>query len=173
MRSWMAAAIAALIVNVLPASAQEARKSPHETVKATVDGANVSITYGRPYMKGRKIMGGLVPYGKVWRTGADEATTLTTDKPLTIGGTQVPAGSYTLWTLPSESGWKLIINKQTGQWGTNYDEKQDLARVDMKKSSTSSPVEQFTISINPAGGGGATLEMQWETTAVSVPLSAK
>jgi hypothetical protein len=86
MRTWFLAAIAALIVYTVPMSAQETRKSPHDTVKATVDGANVSIAYGRPYMKGRKIVGGLVPYGKVWRTGADEATTLTTDKALTVEG---------------------------------------------------------------------------------------
>ena len=83
-------------------------------------------------MRDRKIFGGLVPYGQVWRTGANSATSLKTDVDLTIGGAPVPAGSYTLYTIPTETGWKLIINKQTGQWGTDYDEKQDLARVDMK-----------------------------------------
>src|ERR671920_1726311 len=101
-------------------AAQEKRASPHETVNATVDGAKISVTYGRPYAKGRKIAGGLIPYDKVWRTGADEATTLVTDKALMFGGTHVEPGTYTLYTLPSEKGWQLIINKQTGQWGTDY-----------------------------------------------------
>ena len=113
--------------------------SPHETVKATVGGATISIEYGRPYMRGRKIMGSLVPYDRVWRTGADAATTLTTSKALVIGGATVPAGKVTLYTLPAEAGWKLIINKQTGQWGTEYDQAQDLARVDLTRKALSCP----------------------------------
>src|SRR5918993_793258 len=115
------------------------RVSPHETVNATVDGAKISVTYGRPYVKGRKIAGGLVPYGQVWRTGADEATTLVTDKALMFGSTHVQPGTYTLYTLPSENGWQLIINKQTGQWGTDYDQAQDLARIPMKVAKTKAP----------------------------------
>jgi Protein of unknown function (DUF2911) len=143
--------------------------SPHETVTATIDGASVSIEYGRPYMRGRKIMGGLVPYGRVWRTGADAATTLTTDQPLNIGGASVPAGKVTLYTLPAESAWKLIINKQTGQWGTEYDESQDLARVDLTKKTLDTPVDQFTIAIEPQAGGGV-LKLTWETTELTVPI---
>ena len=112
-------------------------------------------------------MGELVPYGKVWRTGADEATTLTTDKELQIGGTIVPAGKYTLYTLPGQTDWQLIVNKQTGQWGTEYDQKQDLGRVPLKKNATPAPVEQLTISIdkNPAGGG--LLKIAWENTELT------
>jgi hypothetical protein len=139
--------------------------SPHETITATVDGAKVSIEYGRPYMRGRKIVGGLVPYGRVWRTGADAATTLTTDAPLNIGGASVPAGKVTLYTLPSAQGWKLIINKQTGQWGTEYNEAQDLARVDLAVKTLTTPVDQFTIKIE-----GGLLKLSWELTELTVPI---
>ena len=98
-------------------------------MKATIDGANISIEYGRPYMKGRKIEGGLIPYDSIWRAGADEATTLTSDKALVIGGTKVPAGKHTLYVAATAGDWQLAINNQTGQWGTDYDQKQDLARV--------------------------------------------
>ena len=164
--------VAALFVGaaaVTPAEAQ-GRKSPHETVKATIDGATVTIDYGRPSMRGRKIFGELVPHGQVWRTGADEATTLTTDKALQIGGLAVPAGKYTLYTLPGEKEWKLIVNKQTGQWGTVYDEKQDLGRATLTKSASSSPVEQFTISIEKGASGG-TLKLAWETTELTAPIT--
>src|SRR5437016_4741708 len=110
------------------------RPSPPATAEITLKNKKITINYSRPSMKGRKIVGGLVPYGQVWRTGANEATTLTTESDLNIGGTNVPAGKYTLYTLPSEGTWKLIINKQTGQWGTVYDESKDLARVDLKTS---------------------------------------
>ena len=118
-------------------------------------------------------MGGLVPFGSVWRTGANEATSLTTQADLTIGGVKVPAGSYTLYTLPGEASWKLIINKQTGQFGTEYNEAQDLARVDMTKAALSAPLEQFTISLKPSGADSADLAMEWETTRVSVPVKGQ
>jgi hypothetical protein len=158
---------------------EKPRVSPHETITAEIDGSDVTIVYGRPYTKdpksgtARKIWGELVPFGKVWRTGADEATLLTLKQAFDIGGTTVPAGTYSLFTLPEENGGaKLIINKQTGQWGTKYDEKGDLARIDMKKEAIDKPVEQFTIALekNPAGGG--TLKMSWEKTQYSVALKA-
>jgi hypothetical protein len=130
----------------------------------------VTIDYSRPYMRGRKIMGGLVPYGRVWRTGADDATSLKTAVDLEIGGVKVPAGSYTIYTLPSETTWKLIINKQTGQWGTEYDETQDLARIDLVKSALASPLEQFTIEFVKKGPDSADLILEWETTKLSVPV---
>ncbi len=153
--------------------AQEARMSPHETADVTLAGKQITISYGRPSIRNRKIMGELVPYGKVWRTGADEATTLTTPVDLNIGGTEVSAGKYTLWTLPSEGTWKLIINKETGQWGTKYDQAQDLARVDMRKSALPQPVDEFTISWDKKGDGAADLVLEWENTRVSVPVRAK
>ena len=108
-------------------------------------------------MRNRKIMGQLVPYGKIWRTGANEATGFVTDTDLDIGGTKVPAGKYTLYTLPGESSWQLVINKQTGQWGTEYDEKQDLARIPLKVGKTSSPVETMKFSFDGSGGTSTTM----------------
>jgi DUF2911 family protein len=146
------------------------RASPHETVNATVDGAKISITYGRPFAKGRKIVGGLVPYGQVWRTGADEATTLVTDKMLMLGSAHITPGTYTLYTLPGEGSWQLIINRQTGQWGTEYNQQQDMARVPMKVGKTNSPVEQFTIAIADTPSGGE-LRLSWENTQATLPFS--
>src|ERR1700761_6797104 len=144
--------------------------SPPADTSQTVDGKTVSIHYNAPSMRGRKIFGGLVPYDKVWRTGANPATALKTGVNLKIGSATVPAGSYTLYTLPTESGWKLIINKQTGQWGTKYDQSQDLARVDMQVGKTSAPVEQFTISFTLTGGDSAKLKVEWENTSATVDV---
>ena len=181
--------VAALVASALPLMAQPKRaastggNSPHETVSAVIDGSRVTITYGRPYTKNpktgeaRKIWGELVPFGKVWRTGADEATTLITQKPLVIGETTVPAGAYTLWTLPAEDGSaKLIINKQIGQWGAGpgiYDEKNDLARVDLKKDALEKTAEQFTMTVgkNPAGGG--MIKLMWEDVQYSVAFTVQ
>lgn len=155
------------------AVAQQKRVSPHETASTTLNGGKVSITYGRPYMKGRKIIGGLVPMDKVWRTGADEATKLTTDTALTIGDLRVPPGSYSLFTIPGAAKWTLIVNKTADQWGAfNYDEKADLGRTEMKVTPASAPVEQFTILFVPNGKSAATLEMTWENTQASVPVKA-
>jgi hypothetical protein len=168
------ARIAALagVFALLAAAQQQKRASPHETVSTTLDGGKVTITYGRPYAKGRKIMGGLVPYGKVWRTGADEATKLTTDVALMIGDVRVPAGSYSLFTIPEPSKWTLVINKTADQFGAfDYDQKMDFGRTAMKVSPTAAPVEQFTIKFSPKGGSAAALEMVWENTLASVPVT--
>jgi len=149
------------------------RPSPPGTAEVTLKGKKITIDYSRPSLKGRKVGQELAPYGKVWRTGANEATTLTTEIDLNIGGTKVPAGKYTLWTLPSEGTWKLIINKQTGQWGTRYDESQDLERVDMKKSPLPQTVEQFTISFDKKGENLADLNLDWENMRVSVLVKAE
>jgi Protein of unknown function (DUF2911) len=168
------AVLTALALSSTALFAQEKQRvSPHETVNATVGDAKITIVYGRPYTKDpksgekRKIWGTLVPYGKVWRMGADEATTLTTDKPITIGGTNVAAGSYSLYLMPSESGAKLIVNKQTGQWGTKYDEAQDLVRIDLKKQAADKPADQFTIAID-----NGTLKLTWDETAYTAPIAA-
>ena len=169
------AVLAVLCVLIVAVMAwQQQRVSPHETVEATIGGKKVTVTYGRPYLKGRKAVGGsLVPYGQVWRTGADEATILTTEADLMIGDLLVPKGSYSLFTLPSETGWKLIINKTDKQWGAfNYDAKQDLGRVDMKVSPIKTPVEQFTIELAKAGPG-LRLRMQWENILASVEVKLK
>jgi hypothetical protein len=152
---------------------QGSMPSPPGTADVMLKGKQISITYHRPFMRGRKIMGGLVPYGEVWRTGANEATSLKTAVDLNIGGTNVPAGTYSLYTLPSQGTWKLIVNKQTGQFGTEYNQDQDLARVDMQKEKLSSPVEEFTISWKKKSDSAADLLLEWESTRLSVPVQAK
>jgi hypothetical protein len=153
---------------------EKPRVSPHETVNATVGDAKITIVYGRPYSKDpksgekRKIWGTLVPYDKVWRMGADEATLLTTDKDITIAGVAVPAGKYSLYFWPTAAGGKLIVNKQTGQWGTKYDEKQDLVRIDLKKLEVDKQVDQFTIAVD-----GGVLTLTWEGTQYSAPIAVK
>jgi hypothetical protein len=142
--------------------------SPRDTTHATVGSAHVLVDYGRPSKRGRVIFGGLVPYDAVWRTGANAATTLVTDKPLMIGGTEVPAGTYTLYSIPSTTAPQLIINKQTGQWGTVYQQSMDLARVPMKNATLSSPVEKFEIAIKDGA-----LHLLWDTTDMSVPIAEK
>ncbi|HEX6909731.1 MAG TPA: DUF2911 domain-containing protein [Longimicrobium sp.] len=142
--------------------------SPRDTAEMELAGGRVYVDYGRPYMRGRTIFGGLVPYGQVWRTGANAATTFVTPGDVRIGGTLVPAGTYTLYTLPGEGEWQLIVNRQTGQWGTQYDQAQDLARIPMQVERTPSPVDQFTIQL--VAGSPARLVMEWENTRASVPV---
>jgi hypothetical protein len=140
--------------------------SPRDTSRATIGNAHVLVDYGRPSKRGRAIFGSLVPYDQVWRTGANMATTLVTDKPLTIGTVNVPAGSYTLYTIPSASGWQLIINKENGQWGLTYHPEFDLGRTAMTVSTAKAPVEKFSIDF-PSGK----LRMQWDTTVAEVPIA--
>ncbi len=161
-----------------PLAAQQTRPSPHEATSITVDGNRVSLFYGRPHAKDprsgeiRKIWGTLVPYGRVWRTGANEATLMITQRPLILGGVTVPAGAYTLFTLPQADGSaKLIINKQLGQWGLQYDESQDLARVDLIRETLPQNVDQFTMRVERVPSGGGVIKMSWETTQYSVPFT--
>ena len=172
--------IASSLVGAVPLLAEQKRVSPHETITAKIDGGYVMVVYGRPYVKdpksgeARKIWGGVVPFGKVWRTGADEATLLITQKPLTFGETTIPAGAYSLFTLPTEDGGaKLIVSKQLGEWGAyTYDEKQDLARIDLKKETLTTPAEEFTMAVDKDGSGGV-LKMMWENTGYSVAFTVK
>jgi hypothetical protein len=175
--------IGAIFAGLSPLMAQQKRISPHETVSKAIDGNRVTVVYGRPYTKdpktgqNRKIWGELVPYGEVWRTGSDEATLLITQNPIVMGEITIPAGAYTLRTLPNEDGTaKLIINKQIGQWGIgpgSYDQEQDLARVDLTKEALASPVDQFTIDIAKSPSGDGLLKMMWENTAFSTPFTVK
>lgn len=176
MRKVMSAALGLCVlltaVSALRAEGEK-RASPHETVSATVGGKKVSITYGRPSKKGRVIFGELVPLKEVWRTGADEATTLTTDGDLTIGALKVPKGTYALFTIPAEKEWTLVVNKVSKQWGAfKYDQKQDLGRVPMKVAESPAPVEMFTIALEPQGPKGGTLKLSWDKTVASVAVSA-
>ena len=166
-----AAALVCAVAAPLAAQAQ-APASPPAKVTAKIGAATVTIDYSRPSMRGRKIMGGLVPFDKVWRTGANKATHLITDAALTIGTLAVPAGTYTVYTVPGEKAWTLVINKQTGQWGTQYDQAQDLGRVEMKVEPIQTAVEMFTIAIKASGAKGA-LTMEWENTRASVAVEAK
>lgn len=150
--------------------AQEKLLSPRDSVFLSLDTNKISVNYGRPSIRGRKIMGELVPWNEVWRTGANEATHLKTNFDLVMGGVPVPAGTYTLWTLPSEKGWKFIINKETKQWGTKYDERMDLARFDAKVEHISSPVETLTVALEAKGKTSGILKLTWENTVVSTPF---
>jgi hypothetical protein len=143
--------------------------SPTDSVSARIAGAEVTVRYGRPSRRGRAMFGGILPWGEVWRTGANQATQLTTGRDLRIGGVRVPAGSYTLFSIPSPDRWTLIINRQTGQAGTEYDPARDLARIPMRRESLAEPVEQFTIALEPDGGGGR-LALMWDDTRVWVPV---
>ena len=136
--------------------------SPHVRSEWTVDGGKITIEYGRPSLKGRS-EAELMPPGKEWRTGADEATTLTTDKTLMIGSLMIPAGTYTLYTVPGDKQWQLVVSKKTGQWGIPYPAGEDFGRTPMTLSKNAKPVEQLTISIEDTPGGG-NLIVSWGTT---------
>jgi hypothetical protein len=143
--------------------------SPTETVDAAVAGASMEVVYSRPAKRGREIWGGLVPFDEVWRTGANAATSFTTDRDLEIGGVMVPAGSYTLWSVYTPESAQLIINSQTGQWGTAYDAEQDFARVDLMMETLPESMERFTIEIEETDEGGM-LHLTWDTTRYSIPI---
>ncbi len=145
--------------------------SPAASVAAVIGGNHISIEYYAPSMHGRKVMGGLVPYGEVWCTGANWATKITTEMGLDINGLKVPKGSYSIWTLPSEKQWMLIINKQTGQFHLNYDESEDFGRVKMNLKALSSPVETFKIELASTGANSGTLSLLWENTDAWVPIT--
>jgi hypothetical protein len=140
------------------------------------DGKTIKIDYSSPRAKGRKIFGeasdkALVPYGQIWRTGANDSTTFVTDTNLNVGGKAVPAGSYTIFTVPKADAWSLVISKKTGEWGTDYPgEKEDLVRVPMNASKTTAPVENFTIAFDQAGSK-CTLRMEWENTRASADIT--
>ena len=171
--SWSHVFVLIVCLASLAYCQQKPASPPGEASVTFADGKTVTIKYSRPSMRGRKIYGGLVPYDQVWRTGANAATSLSTDVDLDIGGATVPKGNYTLYSLPSQNGWKLIISKQTGQWGTVYNQSQDLARVDMKVGQLASGLETFTISFDKTGGDSATLKVDWENTTASVTVSEK
>jgi len=163
-------------LNLSAANAQSPDKSKRPSPAAHAefqfpDGKTVIVDYSSPRAKGRKIYGGLVPYGEIWRAGANEATTFVTNTDLTVGGKAIPAGSYTIFVIPNQDKWTLIINKKTGESGVPYPgEASELVRVDMKVSSLPSPLENFTISFDKAGNH-CTLRMDWETTRASIDIA--
>lgn len=147
--------------------------SPPATANVMLNGKAVKINYNSPSIRGRKIMGGLVPYDKVWRTGANPATTLITASNLKIGGLEVPAGTYTIYTVPSATQWQLIINKQTGQWGTEYSQDKDLGRTPMTGKTLSAPQEKMSISFEHTHGASTELHVRWENTDEFVNVTAE
>ena len=165
----------ALLTILLTATAF-GQNRPSPAASATCDlggGKTVKTDYSSPRMKGRKIYGDLVPFGEVWRTGANDATTFVTSGDVVVGGKTVPAGSYTIFTVPGADKWTLIVNKKTGEWGIPYKyESDELARVDMTVSKLPAPVENFTIAYDKSAHG-CTLRVDWETTRASVDISAK
>ena len=165
-----------LSVTLFAAAQQDKSKLPSPPAQAQCklpDGKTITTDYSSPRAKGRQIFGGLVPYNEVWRTGANEATTLVTTANLTVEGKDVPAGSYTIFTVPAQDKWTLIINKKTGEWGIPYHyESDELVRVPMQVGKTSGPVDNFTINYDQSGGG-CTLQISWENTQASVKFSEK
>ena len=144
--------------------------SPPTSASVTIEGKRIKIDYGAPSMRGRKVMGGLVPYGEVWCTGANDQTSISTEADLDINGMKLPKGNYTLYTLPNEKEWKLIINKQTGQFHTEYHPDRDFGRVAMNIKTLPAPVETLKFELTGNGGNKGTLAIAWERTEVSVPF---
>ena len=147
--------------------------SVRDTMRATIGGATFTVTYGRPLARGRTLLGDVVPYDRVWRTGANEATHFTTSAPITLAGMPVPAGTYTLWTLPHPKGVELIVNRQTGQWGTGYGAAHDLGRAPMATETLATPVEQFTISVDSVAGRRGALAMTWGPFRWTAPIEVR
>jgi hypothetical protein len=168
------ALVIGLIFTLSVFAACQGKPSPAASASCDLGGGKtIKTDYSSPRVKGRKIYGDLVPFGQVWRTGANEATTFVTSSDVVVGGKTVPAGSYTIFTVPSADKWTLIINKKTGEWGIPYKyESDELARVDMRVSKLPAPVENFTISYEKSGNG-CTMRIDWETTRASVDISTK
>jgi hypothetical protein len=161
----LALASTALTAQTAPAApAPKPMASPPATANVSVAGGTIEIHYNSPQMRGREIMGALVPYGKVWRTGANPATTIITSVPLKFGSLVVPAGTHTLYSLPSADVWQLIVNNQTGQWGLTYDQAKDLGRIPMQAKSMSAPQEAMTLSFENTTATSTELHIRWETT---------
>ena len=145
--------------------------SPRKQAEATVNGNTVKVDYGAPSMRGRKVMGELVPYTEWWRTGANEATAFETSTDLKVGTLTVPAGKYTLVTLPSADQWQLVFCKHLGQWGTERFAADDLGKVPMMKKTLSAPQEQMSITFENQKANSVELHVKWETTDVYVPIT--
>ncbi len=162
-----------LTVLAIPGKSQEVLSPPAKAACKFADGKTISVAYSSPRMRGRKIFGDLVPFGEVWRTGADNATSFVTEADLVAGGKSIPAGSYTLFSLPTQTKWTLIISKQTGEFGIPYPGEQfDFVRIEMKLSKIPSPIENFTISFDQTGAS-CSMRLDWESTRASIDISEK
>ena len=170
----IASALSCSALLIAGAFAQQGQPLPSPPATATVSlaGQTITIHYNTPHLRGRKVGGPeIVPYGQVWRTGANPATSFVTPVPLHIGSTLVPAGSYTIYTLPEPGKWMLIVNKQTGQWGTVYNQDQDLSRIPMQNHTLQSPQEVMSISFDDIKKDSAVMHIRWDTTDESVKIS--
>lgn len=145
--------------------------SPSSTAHHEKNGIEMTVEYSRPYKKGREIFGGLVPYGKIWRTGANEATIIRFTKDVNFAGKMLKAGTYTLWTIPGPTDWMIVINSETGQWGTEYDERRDVLRVPAKSKKLDVPLEMLIIDFTDVESGSEML-IKWDNTIVNIPISA-
>jgi Protein of unknown function (DUF2911) len=168
-----------LAMAIWPAYGLPPYTSPPAKTSINIGGKQISIEYYAPSMHGRKIMGDLVPFGEVWCTGANWATKITTEANLEIGGLKLPAGSYSIWTIPNPKEWTLIINKETGQSHMDYESSSDFGRAKMSVKMLADPVETFKIELRTGGsnsvGGSAgnkgTIALLWETTEASIPFT--
>ena len=159
----------------MAAPAKQPPLSPRDSLKASIGGADISVNFGRPSKRGREIFGGLadMKWGMVWRMGANEATAFTTTKALQFGSIEVPKGAYTLWVKLDQGGkWELIVNKQTGQWGTAYDASQDLVHIPMTVTTLPSVVEKMELTVKPSGKGGE-LAVAWDKTRAAATFTVK
>jgi hypothetical protein len=169
----MLGAVSFLLAQSALAQGQK-RASPHEAVSLDINGKKITISYGRPYLKGRQVGGEVAAYGKVWRLGADEATKLTVNTRVKIANTlELAPGSYALFAIPQSDKWTLIVNKVADQWGAfKYDQSQDVGRVEVPVTPTSSPVEKFTIALAKQSGNTVNLTLAWgkESVATTIDL---
>ena len=162
--------VAAVLLTIAPLMAQQ---SPLAETSATIAGKAIRIQYAAPSMRGRKIFGGLEPYGRVWRAGANDATALHTDANLDIGGLAVPKGDYTLFVYLDPNQWQLIVSKQTGEWGLDYNQSRDLGRVKMDMSKPPKPIETYKMTLTSLGTNKGKLQLAWENTVAEVPITVK
>jgi hypothetical protein len=172
LRFGVAAALfmAAALSTAAPLMAQQ---SPPAETSVTIAGKAIRINYSAPSMRGRKIFGGLEPYGRVWRAGANDATALHTDANLDIGGLSVPKGDYTLFVYLDATQWQLVVSKQTGEWGLDYNQSRDLGRVKMDMSKPPKPIDTYKMTLSSLGANKGKLQLAWENTIAEVGITVK
>jgi hypothetical protein len=162
-----------VVVAFLAVAPLTAQQSPPANTSVTIAGKTIRINYSAPSMRGRKIFGGLEPYGRVWRAGANEATALHTDANLDIGGLAVPKGDYTLFVYLDPKQWQLVVSKATGEWGLDYNQSQDLGRIKMDMGKPPKPVETYKMTLSSLGANKGKLQLAWENTIAEVAFTVK